>query len=367
MKSEHFIFKKQAQQMDQLPDQSVDLVVTSPPYPMIEMWDDMMGLQNHDIRIALEQNKDTLAFELMHRELDLVWTQLKRVVRPGGIVCINIGDATRTVNGEFKLHSNHTRVVQHFLKAGFSNLPNILWRKQTNAPNKFMGSGMLPAGAYVTLEHEHILIFRNGKKRNFDTEAEKKLRQESAFFWEERNTWFSDLWDLKGTAQKMNKPGARERSAAYPIEIPYRLINMYSVKGDTVLDPFSGTGTTTLAAMASGRNSLGYEIDPNLADDALKTMSSETVIAALNTLIRERLLKHLYFVNKRSNESGADSFKYENMHYKFPVITRQETEIVLHFIKKVEQKEGKVITCYFDQVTPDHLKIDILPVSHSSQ
>src|SRR5690606_1592163 len=140
-----------------------------------------------------------------------------------------------------------------FIRLGFANMPNILWRKQTNAPNKFMGSGMLPAGAYVTLEHEWILVFRKAGKRTFRSEAEKKLRRESAFFWEERNTWFSDLWDLKGVKQKITNSGSRDRSAAYPFELPYRLINMYSVKGDIVLDPFLGTGTTALAAMATER------------------------------------------------------------------------------------------------------------------
>jgi DNA modification methylase len=120
-------------------------------------------------------------------------------------------------------------------KLGFSALPAILWRKQTNAPNKFMGSGMMPPGAYVTLEHEYILILRKGNKREFTSIKEKQNRRESAFFQEERNFWFSDVWmDLKGTTQNLFDNKATERSAAYPFELPYRLISMFSVKSDTV-------------------------------------------------------------------------------------------------------------------------------------
>ena len=146
--------------MSQLGDSSVDLVVTSPPYPMIEMWDEIMSNQNPYIKEALEDHRPELAFELMHKELDVVWKECYRVVKDGGFICINIGDATRTIDGEFRLYNNHSRITQYCTSLGLTNLPNIIWRKQTNAPNKFMGSGMLPCGAYITLEHEYILIFR---------------------------------------------------------------------------------------------------------------------------------------------------------------------------------------------------------------
>ena len=134
-------------------------------------------------------------------------------------------------------------------------------------PNKFMGSGMLPAGAYATLEHEYILILRKGNKREFKSKEDKLRRQQSAFFWEERNVWFSDIWeDLKGTKQNNIDKHIRERSGAYPFELPYRIINMFSLRGDTVLDPFLGTGTTTLACMATARNSIGYEVNPNFKE-----------------------------------------------------------------------------------------------------
>lgn len=162
----HKLFLGKSQDLSKIPDSSVQLVVTSPPYPMIEMWDDIMSQQNPQINGALQDYNGNLAFELMHKELDLVWNEVKRVLIPGGIACVNIGDATRTLNGNFALYPNHARILSYFISNGFVNLPNIIWRKQTNAPNKFMGSGMLPAGAYVTLEHEWILIFRKVIKEN---------------------------------------------------------------------------------------------------------------------------------------------------------------------------------------------------------
>ena len=243
----HIIYFDTSQRMNQLKDKSVDLVVTSPPYPMIEMWDEMFFNQNPDIKKSYENNNSRGMFELMHKELDKVWSECWRVLKDGSFLCINIGDATRTINGEFSLYNNHSIIVNVCEELGFTNRPNIIWKKVSNSPNKFMGSGMLPCGAYVTLEHEWILIFRKGGKRNYTNEDEKKIRKESSYFWEERNTWFSDTWDIKGVKQVITDTPTRNRNASYPIELPYRLINMYSQKGDVVLDPFVGLGTTPIA------------------------------------------------------------------------------------------------------------------------
>ncbi len=293
----HNIFFHASQKMAELVDNSVDLVVTSPPYPMIEMWDDIMGQQNPAVKTALDANKPREAFGLMHAELDKVWSECWRVMKDGAFLCINIGDATRTVDGEFALYNN-TRIISACEKLGFTNLPNILWRKATNAPNKFMGSGMLPCGAYVTLEHEWILIFRKGSKRPFKTAADKMERRESSFFWEERNVWFSDIWDLKGVKQKIDKSPTRERNASFPIELPYRLINMFSQRGDLVLNPFIGLGTTTFAAILCERNSVGFEIDPKFRNILSEIISGFDTNKA-NSFISERYVKHLSFIQER--------------------------------------------------------------------
>ncbi|MCX8150932.1 MAG: site-specific DNA-methyltransferase [Candidatus Bathyarchaeota archaeon] len=332
MKTVHKVIFGDSRWMKEVPDGSVELVVTSPPYPMIEMWDSIFSKQNPAISSALCDCEGDRAFELMHCELDKVWSEVYRVLKEGGFACINIGDATRSVGGEFKLYSNHARILQCCLKLGFSVLPEVLWRKQTNAPNKFMGSGMLPAGAYVTLEHEYILVLRKGGKRQFRGAADRLRRLRSAFFWEERNLWFSDVWgDLKGARQNEVAKNIRERSGAYPFELAYRLINMFSVKEDTVLDPFLGTGTTMVASMVSGRNSLGVELDANFKEQIF--LRCEGIVEFANQLIESRLLKHLSFVQDRVRTNGA--LGHFNRVYGFPVMTSQETEIVFDELSKL--------------------------------
>lgn len=339
-KTRHEVYFAASQNMCCLKSGSVDLVVTSPPYPMIEMWDEILTLQNPEIGVALE-NEPMRAFELMHKELDKVWTECFRLLKDGGLMCINIGDATRTINKEFQLYNNHARIVDACLQLGFTNLPNIIWRKQTNAPNKFMGSGMLPCGAYVTLEHEWILVFRKGGKREYKQDTDKQTRRESSFFWEERNKWFSDLWEIKGVKQKMNNSQSRERNASFPLEVPFRLINMYSQQGDTVLDPFFGLGTTTVAALISGRNSIGVEIDKGLLTSIQENIESlDTKV--LNAHILERLENHLAFVKER--EASGKVVKYENKNLNCKVMTSQETDISLAYLDKIVREEGEVLT-----------------------
>jgi DNA modification methylase len=354
MKTTHQIVFENAVNMKAVSSESVDLMVTSPPYPMIEMWDEMFARQRSSVKKALRKGDGPGAFELMHQLMDPVWEEVYRVLKFGGFACINIGDATRTINENFVLYPNHMRILKSALELGFSALPCILWRKQTNAPNKFMGSGMLPAGAYVTLEHEYILILRKGPKREFKKEEDKKIRRESAMFWEERNRWFSDVWfDVKGTPQALNDKDARLRSAAYPFEVVYRLINMYSAKADTVLDPFLGTGTTTAAAIASGRNSIGYEIDPSLGNviDRIK----DVVIDSSRQVIRRRLANHMDFVVQRLKTKGG--FKYDNENYGFPVMTAQEKELILNDpLKIMEPEKGCVDVEYSDTPQPEFCK-----------
>jgi modification methylase len=325
MISEHRIHFGDSRRMTEVPTQSVHLVVTSPPYPMIEMWDELFCRQA-SIRKALDRQCGMKAFALMHQQLDRVWDELHRVLVPGGIACINIGDATRTLNGEFALYPNHGRILTHMLELGFSNLPNILWRKQTNAPNKFMGSGMMPPGAYITLEHEYILIFRKGDKRLFETEKEKINRRRSAFFWEERNQWFSDVWmDLKGTRQNTGDKELRARSGAFPFELAYRLICMFSVMGDTVLDPFLGTGTTLFAAAAAGRSSVDYELEK--AYQPMIAQGCNLAVELGRQRVADRLDAHRQFIHER--KAAGKTIKHINRVYGFPVVTRQETELMI--------------------------------------
>jgi DNA modification methylase len=332
-----------ATELSGVPDESVDLVVTSPPYPMIKMWDAQFAAQDERVAEALVRQDGDACFEAMHELLDRVWRQLLRVLRPGALACINIGDATRSIGGSFRLFPNHSRVLQAFSALGFHCLPQIVWRKPANSPSKFVGSGTLPAGAYVTLEHEWILIFRKGGLRRFTVGEDRKRRRESAFFWEERNLWFSDLWDLKGTRQGMRKSDAgllfpapsseeegsadlpRPRSGSFPYELAERLIRMYSLYGDLVLDPFLGTGTTVLAAMGCGRHSVGVELDASFRD--LIRARTQSLVPAAWERAEERLAAHHRFVESLGLQGREPA--HRSSRYGYPVVSGQERDIRL--------------------------------------
>ena len=271
MQTKHTIVIGNSQQMLELADGSVQLMVTSPPYPMIAMWDELFRADQKIgklwEKLDADESEATVRqiYDAMHENLAKVWEETHRVLCDGGIAAINIGDATRTIAGKFQLFPNHSHIIEVCEKIGFTTLPYILWRKPTNKPSykgkgAFLGSGFLPPNGYVTLDCEFILLFRKGKLRKFP--PHDKQRYDSVFTKKERDEWFSQIWNLKGTRQILSD--LERRSAAYPEEIVKRLIKMFSVKGETVLDPFVGSGTTTKVALLNCRNSIGYEVDRNL-------------------------------------------------------------------------------------------------------
>ncbi|MCW3996358.1 MAG: site-specific DNA-methyltransferase [Candidatus Bathyarchaeota archaeon] len=294
MQTHHKIIVGNSQQMPELEDGSIHLMVTSPPYPMIAMWDDLF--RSVDPKIAklwqkLVADGDEAAvrqiYILMHDYLGKVWAETYRVLCDGGIACINIGDATRSIGGKFQLFPNHVHITENCEKIGFTTLPYILWKKPTNKPSykgkgAFLGSGFLPPNAYVTLDCEFILLFRKGRLRKF--EPHQKERYNSAFSKQERDEWFSQIWAFKGTRQTASE--IERRTAAYPDEIAERLIRMFSVKGDMVLDPFLGSGTTTKVAMLTERNSIGYEMDENLLPLIAKKIGCTAANQAITKIIK---------------------------------------------------------------------------------
>jgi modification methylase len=234
--------------MTEVDDGSIHLVVTSPPYPMVAIWDDFFT------------EVSASSYDVMHEYLNQTWREVNRVLLSGGIACINIGDATRTRDGLFHLYPNHSRIIENFEKLGFVTLPYILWKKPTTKPHykgkgAFLGSGFLPPNAYVTLDMEYILIFRKGPPRVFKPKDPERYK--SQFNKKERDEWFSQVWNVQGVRQNID--GLERRVAAFPEEIPRRLIRMFSILGDVVLDPFLGSGTSLKVAMELGRRFVGYE------------------------------------------------------------------------------------------------------------
>ncbi|MFW9934131.1 MAG: DNA-methyltransferase [Candidatus Thorarchaeota archaeon] len=247
-KTNHHLIIGDSRQMQEIPNESVHLIVTSPPYPMIELWDDLFS------RMGCTD------FDTMHVYLAQVWSECYRILVEGGIACINIGDALRKIDDNFQLYPNHVKVIEHCEALGFTTLPYILWKKPTKRANAFLGSGFIPPNAYVTQDCEFILIFRKGQPRPFP--PKDLIRYASQYTISQRNAWFTQIWELPGARQRVRQ--VSRRSAAFPDEIAYRLIRMFSVIGDTVVDPFLGTGTTMKAARKTHRNSIGYEIDERL-------------------------------------------------------------------------------------------------------
>jgi modification methylase len=269
--------------MRELADDSIHLVVTSPPYPMVSIWD----------RFFQEEAANT--FDEMHSYLNKIWTELKRVLVSGGIACVNIGDATRTKDGMFHLYPNHSRVIEAFERLGLVTLPYILWKKPTTKPRykgkgAFLGSGFLPPNAYVTIDMEYVLIFRKGSLRAFEPKDPKRYR--SKFTKKERDEWFSQVWTVPGVRQTHGD--LERRIAAFPEEIPRRLIRMFSIEGDLVLDPFLGSGTTLKSAMDLNRRFIGYE-----------------KLEHLSVIVRERL----------GDRSEAVAFEKQSMQQVGPELT----------------------------------------------
>jgi len=239
---------------------------------MIAMWDELFCKGEPKIaklwqHLEANGSDETVRqiYDAMHDNLAKVWAETYRVLAEGGIAAINVGDATRSINGKFQLFPNHTRITEICEKIGFITLPYILWKKPTTKPKykgkvAFLGSGFLPPNAYVTLDCEFILLFRKGKLRKF--EPHHTERYESKFTKAQRDEWFSQIWDFKGVHQTASE--LDRRTAAYPDEVAERLIRMFSVKGEMVLDPFLGSGTTVKIAIVNDRNSMGYETDPKL-------------------------------------------------------------------------------------------------------
>lgn len=268
----HKIILANSQQMSEIGDSTIHLMLTSPPYPMIKMWDNLfadMDPKIAELMYQIEKNclDDIIdgIYRKMHQNLSKIWKETFRVLIEGGIACINIGDATRSVNGKFRLFPNHSRIIEHMEKIGFTTLPYLLWKKPTTKPKykgkgAFLGSGFLPPNAYVTLDCEFILLFRKGKLRQFP--PHDSARYDSKITKKQRDEWFTQIWAITGSRQTISQ--LERRTAAYPEQIADRLIKMFSVKGDFVLDPFVGSGTTMKVALQNERNSIGYDRDEAL-------------------------------------------------------------------------------------------------------
>ena len=257
----HIVRCGDSRELDWIPDASVHLVVTSPPYWTLKEY---------------PQNPDQLGmiadYERFQDELDRVWRHCFRVLVPGGrLVCV-VGDVclSRRRHGRHSVMPLHADIVVRARKIGFDNLSPIFWYKIANANyevengSSFLGKPYEP-NAIIKNDVEFILMLRKAGGYRQPTEEQ---RNASRFTKEEHQAWFQQIWNLNGES-------TRYHPAPYPEELAYRLVRMFSFTGDTVLDPFMGTGTTLLAAARCGRNSIGVETEPAYVRSAKQRLERE--------------------------------------------------------------------------------------------
>ena len=257
--TQHRLIQGDARNFPYIENESIHLVVTSPPYWTLKKYNEHQNQMGH-----------ITDYEEFLDELSKVWKEVYRTLVPGGrLVCV-VGDVclSRKKNGRHRVVPLHADISVICRKIGFDNLNPIIWHKISNANyeinngTKFLGKPYEP-NAIIKNDIEFILMQRKpgGYRKPTTQQREMSMIQK-----DEYNKWFQQFWNITGASTKSHP-------APFPFELAYRLVRMFSFWGDTVLDPFCGTGTTMLAAMESGRNSIGIEIDPeyfNFAANRLK-------------------------------------------------------------------------------------------------
>ena len=247
--TEHKIIFGDSRSLNEVKDKSVQLIITSPPYWQLKDYgaDDQIGFND--------------SYEEYINNLNLVWQECYRVLSDGCRMCINIGDqfARSVYYGRYKVIPIRTEIIRFCESIGMDYMGAIIWQKattmNTSGGGAIMGSFPYPRNGILKMDYEFILLFKKLGKAPKPTEEQK---QRSVITKEEWSQYFSSHWCFNGVKQY-------EHIAMFPEELPKRLIKMFSFVGETILDPFAGSGTTSLAAKHLGRNSIGYEINKSFA------------------------------------------------------------------------------------------------------
>ena len=261
----HDLYRRDSRRIDFLPAESVHLVVTSPPYWTLKDYNPSEG-----------QMGDIEDYDEFLDELDRVWRACYNALVPGGrLICV-VGDvclARRKNKGEHLVIPLHASIQERCRRLGFNNLAPIIWHKIANAVYEASGNGggflgkPYEPNAVIKNDVEFILMERKAGGYRSPSVATRIL---SVIPAEHHKSWFQQIWTgLTGASTK-------DHPAPYPLQLAERLIRMFSFVGDTVLDPFMGTGTTNVAAAKWGRNSIGIEVDPTYFEMAAKRFDRET-------------------------------------------------------------------------------------------
>ena len=256
-----------ARDLSWIEDESVHLVVTSPPYWTLKQYKE--GREG--------QLGDVADYEAFLDELDKVWRECARVLVKGGRVCCVVGDVCvpRRQGGRHYVMPLHSDIQVRVRRLGLDVLTPIIWSKIANGVTEAQGNGAgfygkpYQPGGIIKNDVEYILFFRKGGQYRSVTPIQKAL---SMLTKDEMQTWMRSIWsDIPGTHRRQGHP------APYPVQLAERLIRMFSFAGDVVLDPFLGTGSTSIAALNAGRNSIGVEIEPEYIEMARAALDKESM------------------------------------------------------------------------------------------
>ncbi len=336
IKTNHKIIIGDSRKMDELPDESVHLVITSPPY-----WQ----LKDYGVSGQIGFND---SYESYINNLNLVWNECHRVLHKGCRLCINIGDqfARAVYYGRYKVIPIRTEIIKFCETIGFDYMGAIIWQKVTTSNTTggavVMGSYPYPRNGILKLDYEFILIF---KKDGIPPKTTKENKESSKLSKDEWNSYFQGHWNFGGAKQDAH-------IAMFPEELPKRLIKMFSFVGDTVLDPFLGSGTTSLAAKNLNRNSAGYEINPDFIDTIKNKLMHGT--KKDNDIL-------IYSDNNKNNSN------YEELISKLPYIFKDPHRLdkkidlkKLQFGSKIDQNSKKREE-YFtvkEVISPEFIKLN---------
>lgn len=358
MQTTHTHINGDSRQMNLIPDKSVHLIITSPPYWQLKDY----GTEN---QIGFHS-----CYEDYINNLNLVWKECYRILHNGCRLCINIGDqfARSVYYGRYKVIPIRTEIIKFCETLGMDYMGAIIWQKQTTmnttGGGAVMGSYPYPRNGILKMDYEFILLF---KKLGNAPKPTIEQKEQSALSKEEWNTYFSSHWNFSGARQN-------EHIAVFPEELPKRLIKMFSFVGETVFDPFMGSGTTALAAKNTGRNSIGYEINPEFINyykqkmnvdqfdfnktmytfkQDLSTTNFETSIAQLPYIFKDPHkmdkkvdIKKLQFgsvINKNSYKEREEYFSVKDIINANTIILNNGVQIRLLGIKeKTETGESAI-------------------------
>jgi modification methylase len=336
LKTTHTIIYGDSRQMNRLADKSIHLVITFPPYWQLKDY----GTEN---QIGFHES-----YESYINNLNLVWKECHRVLHPGCRLCINIGDqfARSVYYGRYKVIPIRTEIIKFCETLGFDYMGAVIWQKVTTCNTTggatIMGSFPYPRNGILKLDYEFILLLKKQGLPPAPTKEQKKLSIMTKDDW---NIYFSGHWYFAGAKQDGH-------IAMFPEELPARLIKMFSFSGETILDPFLGSGTTTLAARNLGRSSVGYEIN----SDFIPTIKEKLNVGQSDITGTEYVFLNDSVRTDLNEEIGTLPYIFKDPHKLDKKIDPKK----LQFGSKIDKDSGEREVYYSvkEVISPELLKLD---------